>query len=261
MTAPGNGGECGTLFLVATPIGNLEDITPRALEVLRSAGRIAAEDTREARKILSHFGIPAGGRLTSCFRDNEKRRAAGLVSFLRRGGDVALVSSRGTPGISDPACLVVKGALAGGIRVTPVPGASSLAAALSVCGQPTDRFFFAGFLPRRGGKRRSCLETVRQAGCTAVIYESPFRFLETMAELNELLGGERPVTVCRELTKKFEEIRLDTLSGMLEHFRRQGVRGEMIIVIGPPARGAGRQAAGDPDRARPAGDNFPEMKK
>lgn len=226
----------GTLFLVATPVGNLEDMTRRGLEVLETADRIAAEDTREAKKLLSHFRIPAKGRLISYFRDNEKHRVEGLMSLLRKGESIALISSRGTPGISDPACLLTGAALGEGIRVTPVPGASSLASALSVCGLPTDRFYFAGFLPRRPSKRRAGLETIRGINCSTVIYESPFRFLKTLADLEDYLGAERPITVCRELTKVFEEIVTGTIAGMKEHFSGREIKGEMIIVTGPPPK-------------------------
>ena len=226
----------GRLYVVATPIGNLKDMTFRALEVLERVDFIAAEDTREARKILSHFRLSAGSRILSYFRDNEQARVPGLIALLERGHDLALIVTRGTPGISDPAYLIVREAAARGIPVVPVPGASALTAALSVCGVPADRFLFAGFLPLRPGKRRKALEWLEKGAETAVIYESPHRLLKTLREIETAMGGEREITVCRELTKIFEEIRTGTVSGMIDEFSRRDVRGEFVLVLSRPGR-------------------------
>jgi len=221
--------NAGTLYVVATPIGNLEDITLRALKVLETVDLIAAEDTREAQKLLFHFQLKAKGRLVSYYRDNENRRIKMLLEQIQSGKNVALVSSRGTPGISDPAYLLVRAAFQAGFRVTPVPGPSSLIASLSVSGVPTDRFSFFGFLPRKPSKRRKVLEEIKSSGITAVIYESPYRLLKTLKDLLET-AGNREVTVCRELTKKFEEIKLGTLSELTEYFSGK-VKGEFIIIL------------------------------
>lgn len=231
--------DTGTLYIVATPVGNLGDITSRALEVLAAVDHIAAEDTRETRKLLTHFRIPAAGRLVSYYRDNERRRVPHLVRLLEGGRDIALVSSRGTPGVSDPSSLVVAAAHERGIRVVPVPGPSALAAALSVCGLPADRVLFLGFLPRRPGKRRRLLESLREADALAVIYESPYRLLKTLAELETLLGTERTVTVCRELTKAFEEVKSGPLGRVRAFYEAAPVRGEFIIMVKQAGR-AGR---------------------
>lgn len=249
----------GTLYVVATPIGNLGDVSGRALEVLGRVDHIVAEDTREIRKLLFHNRIPVKGRILSYFRGSEERRVAGLIDRLERGCDLALVAARGTPGISDPACLLTGRAHDLGIRVTPVPGACSLSAALSVCGLPTDRVLFLGFLPRRTSKRRRTLESLRDETGLTVIYESPFRLLKTLDDLRELFGPERPAAVCRELTKAFEEIRTGTIAGAIGHFSARPVKGEFIIVVGgraarkDPAAPGGKQYFNMPARTLPPG--------
>lgn len=217
--------------MVATPIGNLQDITLRALKVLEEADWIAAEDTREAQKLFSFFQLKAKNRLVSYFRDNEAHRVDTLLSLLDKGESVALVSTRGTPGISDPAYLLVRAALQNGISVVPVPGPSSLVASLSVSGVPTDRFAFFGFLPLRPSKRRKILEELKNREITSVIYESPYHLVKTLRNLLDTVG-DREATVCRELTKKFEEIKLGTLSELNNYFLQGNVKGEFIIILG-----------------------------
>ena len=222
--------ETGVLYVVATPIGNLQDITLRALKVLEEVDWVAAEDTRETQKLFSFFQLKAKNRLVSYFRDNEVRRVNALLSLLKKGESVALVSTRGTPGISDPAYLLVRAALQNGIRVVPVPGPSSLVASLSVSGVPTERFVFVGFLPRRPSKRRKMLEELKNREMTSVIYESPYRLVKTLRDILDTVG-DREATVCRELTKKFEEIKLGTLSELSNYFLRGSVKGEFIIIL------------------------------
>lgn len=221
----------GTLYVLATPIGNLQDMTFRALEILNSVDLIAAEDTRETRKLLFHYQVPAKGRLVSFYRDNEARKTDGLVARLQKGENIALVSSRGTPGISDPAYLLVQTARRAGITVVPIPGASALSAALSVCGLPTDRVLFIGFLPRRASRRRALLEGLREEEATVVLYESPYRVKKTLAEIFEVLG-QRETTLCRELTKKFEEIKTGPISEIMDYLApQQQPKGEFIILL------------------------------
>src|SRR5436190_1559016 len=192
----------GTLYLVATPIGNLEDITLRALRVLKECDVVAAEDTRHSGRLLQHFDISKP--LLSYFQFNEARRSEEIIERLRRGEKVALVTDAGTPGISDPGERVVRAALAAGFRVEPVPGACALVAALTASGLATDEFHFIGFLPHKSGQRRKRLEELKATAGTLVLYESPYRVEKLLAELQEI-WPERPVVLARELTKKFEE--------------------------------------------------------
>ena len=225
--------ENGVLYVVATPIGNLEDITFRALKVLEAVDLIAAEDTREAQKLLFHFQLKAKGRLVSYYRDNEDRRVKMLLDRMKSGDDVALVSSRGTPGISDPAYLLVRAAFQEGIKVVPIPGPCAMVAGLSVSGLPTDRFTFFGFLPRKTSKRKRVLEELKESKMTSIIYESPHRVTKTLADLLNVVGN-REMTVCRELTKKFEEIEFGTLAGInskLQIPNSKKPRGEFVIIL------------------------------
>src|ERR1035441_6745321 len=194
----------GTLCLVATPIGNLEDITLRALRVLKECDVVAAEDTRYTGRLLKHFGISKP--MLSYFQFNEAARSREIVERLRRGEKIALVTDAGTPGISDPGERVVKAALAGGCRVEPVPGPCALVAALSASGLPADEFHFLGFLAHKPGRRRRQLEEAKGVPGTLVLYESPHRILKLLAELVEVYP-ERKVVLARELTKKFEEFK------------------------------------------------------
>jgi len=219
----------GTLYLVATPIGNLEDITQRALRVLKEVDLIACEDTRRTQTLLNHFGIKT--KMLSYHEHNERARAEELGALLQTGGCVAIVSDAGTPGISDPGFRLVNAAYARGARVVPVPGAAAFVAALVVSGLPTDEFFFGGFLPARATQRRARLSKVRSLDSTLVFYEAPHRIAQTLADAREILG-EREAAVARELTKLHEEIARGRLSELAERFSVEGAaRGEMVLVI------------------------------
>lgn len=214
-----------TLYVVATPIGNLEDITLRALRILSEAYVIAAEDTRTTRKLLSHHGIKA--RLISYNQHNMRQRTPSLIHALDNG-DVALVSEAGMPAISDPGFELVTAVLDAGHDVVPIPGASAVLAALAVSGLPTKRFTFLGFLPRRKGERRKLLESLRDDPSTLVIFESPRRLQTALAALHETLGDRR-IAVCRELTKLHEETFRGTITEAIAHFAEP--RGEFTLVV------------------------------
>jgi 16S rRNA (cytidine1402-2'-O)-methyltransferase len=219
----------GTLYLVATPIGNLEDITLRALRVLKEVDVVACEDTRHTRVLMEHYGI--NQRLTSYHEHNERERAASLVSLLEDGKSIAVVTDAGTPGISDPGFRLSRLAAERGIRVVPVPGPSAFVAALVASGLPTDEFFFGGFLPARSTTRRMRLTDVRAISSTLIFYEAPHRVAESLQDAREILG-ERECVVAREITKLHEEIVRGRLSDLAEHFRSgDSARGEMVIVI------------------------------
>jgi 16S rRNA (cytidine1402-2'-O)-methyltransferase len=219
----------GTLYLVATPIGNLQDITHRALDILASVHVIACEDTRRTRVLLDHYGLKA--RLTSYHEHNERERALELVELLEAGNDVAIVSDAGTPGINDPGFRLVHEAVARGLRVVPVPGPTALVAALIASGLPTDQFFFGGFLPARVYQRRARLTEVRDLSSTLIFYEAPHRIHEALVDAREILG-ERRAVVARELTKIHEEIVRGRLSELAQHFAAgDTTRGEMVLLI------------------------------
>jgi 16S rRNA (cytidine1402-2'-O)-methyltransferase len=218
----------GTLYVVATPIGNLEDITLRALRILKEVALIACEDTRRTRTLLSHFGVHVP--VTSYFEHNKRVKGAVLLRALREGKSVALVTDAGTPGISDPGFLLVKEARAAGIPVTPVPGPSAVIAALSAAGVPADRFVFEGFLPVKPGRRLNRLRALRELETTVVCYESPHRILATLDAIGEVFG-EAPLVVGRELTKQFEEIVEGTAGALRERFAQGTARGEFTVVI------------------------------
>jgi 16S rRNA (cytidine1402-2'-O)-methyltransferase len=219
----------GTLYLVATPIGNLEDVTRRALRVLSEADVIACEDTRRTRALLEHFQIRA--KTVSYHEHNERERAEELVVMLEAGSNVALVSDAGTPAISDPGYRVVRACVERGLRVVPVPGPSALVAALAASGLPTDEFYFGGFLPPRTHARRQKLSALRALPATLVFYESPHRVAQTLTDAREVLG-EREAAVARELTKVHEEIARGRLSELAARFSNEGAaRGEMVLVI------------------------------
>jgi len=217
-------------------MGNLEDITWRALRVLRECDVVAAEDTRRSGRLLKHFGISKP--LLSCFQFNEARRSQEIVERLRRGERVALVTDAGSPGISDPGERVVVAAIAGGFRVEPVPGPCALIAALTASGLPTGEFHFVGFLPHKSGQRKSKLESLRTVPGTLVLYESPFRVEKLLGELNEVFP-EREVVLARELTKKFEEFLRGKPAELLEAARQRSGKGEWVVLIGasPETRG------------------------
>ncbi|MFZ5899275.1 MAG: 16S rRNA (cytidine(1402)-2'-O)-methyltransferase [Bacillota bacterium] len=216
----------GTLYLCATPIGNLEDITLRALRILKEVDLIAAEDTRQTRKLLQHYGIRS--RLTSYHAHNQDRKADEIWAALEAGKSVAVVSDAGLPGISDPGALLAAGAVEREIPLVVVPGASAPVAALVVSGLRTDRFAFEGFLPRKG--RKKLLEELALEKRTLIFFESPNRVLKTLEELRAVFG-ERRVAVARELTKLHEEVFRGTLSAALEHFRANPPRGEFTLVV------------------------------
>ncbi len=222
----------GTLYLVATPIGNLEDITLRALRVLRECDVVAAEDTRRSGLLLRHFGITKP--LLSCFQFNEARRSGEIIERLRRGGKIALVTDAGSPGISDPGERVVKAVIAAALRVEAVPGACALVAALTAGGLPTDEFHFIGFLPHKSGQRRSRLESLKTVPGTLVFYESPYRIGRLLEEINAVFPG-REAVLARELTKKFEEFLRGTPAALLEIARKRSLKGEMVVMVGGAA--------------------------
>jgi 16S rRNA (cytidine1402-2'-O)-methyltransferase len=218
----------GTLYLVATPIGNLADITHRALEVLRAVDLIACEDTRHTHKLLRHYGIDT--KTISYHEHNEQQRAEELIGLLKQGKDVAVVSDAGTPAISDPGFRLVRTAIENDVRIVPLPGPSALVAALVATGLPTDEFFFAGFLPARTGARRARLNELRAVPGTLIFYEAPHRLASSLRDAYEVLG-EREAVVARELTKLHEEIRRGRLSELAEHYSTNEPRGEIVLLI------------------------------
>jgi 16S rRNA (cytidine1402-2'-O)-methyltransferase len=218
----------GTLYVVATPIGNLEDITARALRVLREVHLIACEDTRRTRALLTHFDIHTP--TVSYYEHNKLTRGPQILRQLQEGRSVALVTDAGTPGISDPGFLLVREARAAGVPVVPVPGPAAVAAALSAAGVPADRFVFEGFPPVKPGRRRHRLEALRALETTLVLYESPHRILATLEAIGEVFG-EREVVVARELTKQFEEIVRATPAAHRARLEAAGVRGEFTVII------------------------------
>ena len=222
----------GKLHIVSTPIGNLEDITLRAVRVLREAGLIACEDTRHTRKLLDHLGISKP--LVSYHEHNEAPRAAELVEKLRAGVDIALVSDAGTPLLSDPGYRLVEAAIAAGIQTVPIPGPSAMLSALAGSGLPTDSFRFCGFLPAKASQRRKTLEAFQDEHATLIFYEAPHRILETLNDIQEVLG-ERDVVVARELTKLHEEfLRGSAATIRTELGSRPTVKGEITVLIGAP---------------------------
>lgn len=219
----------GTLYIVSTPIGNLEDITHRALRVLSEVDLIACEDTRHTRKLLNHYNISTP--TTSYHDHNERERATELLSRLQQGVNVAVVSDAGTPGISDPGFRIAKLAAENGIPVVPVPGPTALIAALVASGFPSDQFLFGGFLPARSNQRRARFAEVSSLQATLVFYEAPHRIAESLKDAREILG-EREAVVARELTKLHEELLRGTLSQLIDRFEASAVaRGEMVLII------------------------------
>lgn len=222
----------GVLYVVGTPIGNLEDISLRALRVLKEVDVIACEDTRQTRKLLDHYGIAT--RTVSYHEHNEARQAGEIVERLKSGTNAALVSDAGMPGVSDPGYRVINLALASGIAVVPVPGPAAFVAALAGSGLPTDSFQFRGFLPAKAGQRREALAQLRGSGETQIFYEAPHRLLETLQDVVEILGAERRLVIARELTKLHEEFVRGTASEVLRTFQQRegGVRGEITVLLG-----------------------------
>ncbi|MBZ5549716.1 MAG: 16S rRNA (cytidine(1402)-2'-O)-methyltransferase [Acidobacteriia bacterium] len=223
-------GPGSSLYLVATPIGNLEDITLRALRVLKEVDMIACEDTRQTLKLLSHYGIQT--RTVSYHEHNEMTKAAELIVDLESGAKIALVSDAGMPGISDPGFRLIALAIRHHVPVVPIPGASAFLAALVASGLPTDSFRFSGFLPAKSGQRRKLLESVRESPRTQVFYEAPHRLLETLADVVEVLGEDRHVVVAREVTKLHEEFLRGRAKDVLDQLKSRGeVKGEITLLI------------------------------
>src|SRR6202165_5759649 len=218
------------LYLVGTPIGNLEDITLRAVRVLKEVDLIACEDTRQTQKLLNHYGITT--RTTSYHEHNEITRSAELVKEMQEGASVALVTDAGMPGISDPGFRLISLAIRHHLPVVPIPGASAFLSALVASGLPTDSFRFSGFLPAKSGQRRKLLESVKDSPRTQVFYEAPHRLLETLADVVELLGNDRHVVVAREVTKIHEEFLRGRAESVLKLLNSRGsVKGEITLLI------------------------------
>jgi len=226
----------GVLYVVATPIGNLEDLTLRALRILKEVDLIAAEDTRHTRHLLDHYGIKTA--LTSYHEHNERTKAQHLVERLQRGESIALVCDAGTPAIADPGYRLVLAALDAGIQVTPIPGPAALAAAISASGLPSDRFVFEGFLPAKPQERKNRLQGLRDEGRTLVFYEAPHRLKQTLDDLEQILG-ERDIVVARELTKLHEEFLRGKISSVRERLAEREIKGEITLLVqGAPATAA-----------------------
>lgn len=225
-----------SLVLVGTPIGNLGDLSPRAVDALRTAGTIACEDTRRTRALLSHLGLPAGRRLLAVHDHNEAAQAARVLGILDGGGTVVVVTDAGMPGISDPGERLVAAAAAAGHTVEVVPGPSAMIAALVVSGLPAGRFCFEGFLPRKGPARAHRLREIAAERRTTVLFEAPHRVRQTVTDLAQAAGDLRRVAVARELTKMHEEIWRGTLGSAVEHLAGREPRGEYVVVVdGAPA--------------------------
>lgn len=220
------------LYIVSTPIGNLKDMTLRAIEVLKTVDLIAAEDTRHTKILCNEYGITAP--LTSCFEHNEDAKAKHILALLQEGKSVALVSDAGTPGISDPGFRLVRLAKENGVAITVIPGACAAIAALSLSAFPTDRFSFLGFMPVKPGARRKKLEEAQRIGGTVILYESPHRILKSLKDIEEVLG-DPVVVITREITKKFEERLEDKASVLLVHFTQHEPRGEFVLLLSFPS--------------------------
>lgn len=218
----------GILYIVPTPVGNMEDMTLRAIRILKEADVVLAEDTRTSGILLKHFGIQQ--HLMSHHKFNEHGTTAGVIERLKAGQTVALISDAGTPGISDPGFFLVREAAKAGIEVQTLPGATACIPALVSSGLPCDRFCFEGFLPQKKG-RQTHLESLRDEPRTIVFYESPYRLLKTLQQLAEFMGGDRQVSVCREISKVHEESVRGTLDEVIAHFTQTEPRGEIVIVL------------------------------
>ena len=241
--SPTGARQDGALILVGTPIGNLGDLSPRAVDALRDADVIAAEDTRRTHALLSHAGVPAGGRLRAVHGRNERRHAAAIVEEVRAGARVVYATDAGMPGISDPGERLVRACLDAGLPVEIVPGPSALLTALVVSGLPTQRFVFEGFLPRKGKARAERLAGIAAEPRTVVLFESPIRIAGTIGELAAACGPDREVAVARELTKRFEEVWRGRLGDAAADPAVVGTRGEFVVVVAPA-----------PDASEPVGD-------
>jgi len=229
-TQPNDKQGNGQLFIVATPIGNLADITYRAVEILKSVDLIAAEDTRMSRRLCEHYGISTP--LLACHEHNEEAKVDHFIDAIRSGKDIALISDAGTPLINDPGYRLVSRLRECGIRVTPVPGACSPIAALCASGLPTDNFAYDGFLNRSGRTRRRQIEAIAGSSCTRILLESPHRLLKTLDELRLACGAARPACVAREITKLHETFICGSLAEVLDTMRQERIRGEIVLIIG-----------------------------
>ena len=223
-----NNGDCGLLYIVATPIGNLEDITLRAIRILKEVDLIAAEDTRHTRRLLNVYKISTS--LISLHQHNEREKSALILAKIKGGMNVAYVSDAGTPCLSDPGYQLVSFAQAENIRIIPIPGPSALITAMSAAGIPADNFSFCGFLPARENKRRLFLESIKDDERTIIFYESPARFMSTLKDIYEILGN-REIVVARELTKIFEEIKRGELIDLIKSYSGNKIRGEFTVIL------------------------------
>jgi len=218
----------GTLYIVSTPLGNLEDITLRALRILKEVDFIAAEDTRHTKILLDRYSIKK--RLISFYSYNAVRRKGEIIDYLKNGKNIALVSDAGTPGISDPGFILIKGAIDENIPVSSIPGPTALIAALVISGKPTAKFVFEGFLSNKSSKRRKRLKDLKSEERTIILYESCHRIAKFLKDVLEIMG-DRELTLVRELTKKFEEVKREKTSVLLEHFTKVKPRGEFVVII------------------------------
>ncbi len=233
--------DCGTLYVIATPLGNLDDLSARAAAVLGEVDVVAAEDTRRSRILLNHVEVRP--RVVSFHAHSKPSRLDELVAGLVEGQSVALLTDAGTPTISDPGVSLVREARSRGVRVVPVPGPSAVATALSAGGLPADRFCFLGFLPRRGAERRRLLETIRDSPWTVVVFESAQRLGTLLDDLEQWCGGHREAVVARELTKVYEDLRAGTLDDLRVYYRNRQPKGEITVLV---AGGSGKVEAADP---------------
>lgn len=220
--------QSGTLYIVTTPIGNLKDITLRALDILKKVDIIACEDTRVTSKLLKRYNIHK--ELLSYFEHNKTKRGPQLIKVLKEGKSVALVTDAGTPGICDPGYYVIKLAEKQNIPMTVIPGPSALLTALTLSGYPSDKFVFEGYMPRKKSKRRKILEQLKDEERTVIFYESPHRIIKSLKDIDEVLG-KREICCLRELTKKFEEVIKDNAAGIIEHFKNKKPKGEFVLVL------------------------------
>ena len=218
------------LYVVATPIGNLKDITFRAIEALKSVDIIACEDTRRTQILLNTYNIRA--KLISYFEHNKIKRAQEIIGMAKNGKSIALVSDAGTPGISDPGYRLIHDAIASGIDIVPIPGANAAIAALSASGLATDRFFFEGFLPPKQQARKKRLQILSASACTVILYESPHRVIRALADIRDVLG-DIFIVCAREISKQFEEIRREKVSALLNHFSEKKPQGEFVLLFDP----------------------------
>jgi 16S rRNA (cytidine1402-2'-O)-methyltransferase len=225
----------GTLFIVSTPIGNMGDFSFRAVDVLKSVALVLAEDTRHTRHLLDRYEISTPA--TAYHEHNEAKTTPRLVARLLEGASLALVSDAGTPLVSDPGARLVRAAIDAGVPIVPIPGPSAALAALVASGLDADRFLFLGFLPRSGRDRRAAFDEIVDSSHTVVVYESPNRLADTLAELERLGGGLRPAVVAREMTKQFENIQRGTVADLLAYYRERPVRGEVVLVFGGAVAG------------------------